>query len=773
MRRYRCLFPVLLGILYSPLIQAQQSGSGILSSSRAINWTHAGLPATLPDGETISNPWTPPTRSACTTAQAGTTVPIPSSASVSTINSALTSCASANPNGSYLLLGTGTFTLSSTTVTGVSNVTLRGSGPMSTILSLSGSGEVQLGVASTLSYCSLTSGSNYAQGSTTITCNSLSGTAPVAGDIGYVVQCDTGYSGGSWKTSAPYYGAWACTTGSYSDNGAIFVCSYNTICSQQATTGNTNAYETQEFYISAVSSGSGIYTITVTPGLLAGNWAYAQTPGFVILSPPNSVAGFGLEDMTIAGPSTGTTTSAQLITMSGCYACWEKGLRVIGSGGYYISTITNSLQDLVLNSYFWGDPASDSNYPPSIVPSNTTNVLYLNNMMFADSEPIEDYGGNMGAVEAYNFARDTFTGYPFNTSYNHHGFDAFNLFEGNQYGEYTEDDTWATHALDTYFRNLGLCSDVPYTTYGDSNSRAYQQDNYQRFMNVIGNAWGSSQCTNYQSASTAAYIYQIYTGDALSVASLMRWGNVSTVTESSDTPANSGIRFVSSEVPNSTEMPSGTYPNAVTWQNSTPANDNLPCSFYFSGYSSSPCSIKTSGGTGFNWWKVCRSWATFPTSCSTTQTQPFPIAGPDQNGGPYVNGHGYDVPAAIAWQNLPIDTTYQHSYTITGSSYSDGIETLSISGLPNVTHLMGPFQFSGAPTACSNGATFGANSEILMTGSSSTTVEYALALNPDATCTGKMLFPDVREFDERVYETDSTAGLAPATGLNGKVVTTP
>jgi len=34
--------------------------SGILSSSRAIDWSHAGLPAALPDGETTPNPWTPP-----------------------------------------------------------------------------------------------------------------------------------------------------------------------------------------------------------------------------------------------------------------------------------------------------------------------------------------------------------------------------------------------------------------------------------------------------------------------------------------------------------------------------------------------------------------------------------------------------------------------------------------------------------------------------------------------------------------------------------------
>ena len=71
------------------------------------------------------------------------------------------------------------------------------------------------------------------------------------------------------------------------------------------------------------------------------------------------------------------------------------------------------------------------------------------------------------------------------------------------------------------------------------------------------------------------------------------------------------------------------------------------------------------------------------------------------------------------------------------------------------------------------GATFGGNSEILMTGSTSTTVKYALTSNPGLSCAGNMLFPDVREFDERVYQADSTvqsARPAPPTGLTVTVV---
>src|SRR5580658_4998832 len=46
----------------------QTPWTGILATSRAIDWKNAGLPATFPDGETTANPWTPPTRPACASA---------------------------------------------------------------------------------------------------------------------------------------------------------------------------------------------------------------------------------------------------------------------------------------------------------------------------------------------------------------------------------------------------------------------------------------------------------------------------------------------------------------------------------------------------------------------------------------------------------------------------------------------------------------------------------------------------------------------------------
>ena len=85
------------------------------------------------------------------------------------------------------------------------------------------------GAGSGGSVCTLTSGSNYAQGSTVLTC---SGTAPSAGSLAVIQQCDTGMSGSG------------CTTGSEGDNGSIWICGQQTICSNQLANGN-HEFQTQ------------------------------------------------------------------------------------------------------------------------------------------------------------------------------------------------------------------------------------------------------------------------------------------------------------------------------------------------------------------------------------------------------------------------------------------------------------------------------------------------------------------------------------------------
>jgi hypothetical protein len=48
-----------------------------------------------------------------------------------------------------------------------------------------------------------------------------------------------------------------------------------------------------------------------------------------------------------------------------------------------------------------------------------------------------------------------------------------------------------------------------------------------------------------------------------------------------------------------------------------------------------------------------------------------------------------------------------------------------------------------------------------MTASTATTISYALASNPGSCGGGTVKFPDVRMFDEAVYQNDSAGGTGP------------
>lgn len=636
-----------------------------------------------------------------------------------------------------MLLGVGTFAIGASNLTlyAQSGVSLRGSGPQSTTVTLT-SGLISFGISWNPGSCTWASG--FAAGSTSLTMSGCTGPALVPGEMIYLTQCDSGFSGTG------------CATGSTSDNGAVYVCGDNNSCQIDTDTGlQQHQYET--VYASSVS-GSGTITVNFKPALKLTNWASGQTP-LVTWETSSSAGntanpyGNGLENMTVSVSGHSNNNS---VSVDHCYACWVKGVRFVGSGSAGAVVLSFSTNSLLANNYMYPAISLDSALLASIQVNNTSNSLVLNNIS-TSGFTMEGLGSNSNNVFSYNYGRDSFTIFAGNYMNDHHAWSGFDLFEGNQTGTLFDDNTWGTHDLQTWMRNYLPGGDLPYSL---TPVRSLQFDAYHRFENAVANSLGDATISqNYQSVPASVTTAPVYlidingNSDPLVLSTLMRWGNCDTVTAT--------CRFQSSEVPTTL---SG---NAIPFQNSVPASHNVPCSFFMSAFSSAPCSVHSSGGTGLSWWKVCTSWSSFPASCSGTQTQTFPIAGPDITGGPYVNGTAYDIPAAIAFKNLPIDTSLQNSYSITGSSWSGGIETLTISGLPDPTHLMGPFQVSSG--ACSTGS-----GEAYMTGSSSTTVSYALVSNPGSCSGASMKFPDVRQFDEAIYQSDpSGGGGAAGSALSG------
>lgn len=759
--------------LFCASAYAQQPWSKIIASSRAIDWSHAGLPATFPDGETTPNPWTPPTRTQC-----GPTLTPSGGDDVTQILNAF------NGVGSFssctppyvVLLGTGNFQIESFLRLGGANtrnnVTLRGGGPMNTTVTVASGQGMQVGAC-----CggggagALTSAaSNYTVGQTSFLLQNVSGT-PFVGAIAHFVQCDNGFVNSS--SGQPL----GTCTGSASDPLTVFHCS-DAICAGSGNSDSTRQEDRQTVRItSATNTGGNSWTVTVSPGLYLGDWTFSQgaTLAWDNQSSWQSI-GIGIEDMTLRPFDSGNAVTIG----NGGYADWMKGVREMAYNNNVIFEISDCSHCLAVNNYwFANDPSSIGNgLSLAAQQDSSSDSLFLNNIaehgLFMD-----DGGGHQGEVVAYTYSRDSSgggDGYQ-STLFEHTPGSNLMLRESNQFGRINDDDTHGTHNLETDFRNNLNCADVPYDL--GIVGGGFQYSSFARFANSVANAIGFGQpsypvakCATYQGAATDGYVWNLnYTNtpltdtSGLTTASLMRWGNVSIVTQSTDTPANSGIRFVSSEVPTNLSA----WPNSVPYQNSVPANNNLPCSFFLQGFSSTTCTFLANGGTGLSWWKVCASWTTFPTACAASTTPPFPANGPDvlaANGAPanYAN----DIPAAVAWKNLPIDTTLQSSFTVTSSSWSSGTETLTVA-MP-VPFPIGGFQLTGAPGACSptSGVSYTGrpDGEIIITGSSSTTVKYALASNPGVSCTGTVKWPDVRQFDEKVYMNDpALLAPAPPTGL--------
>ena len=630
------LFPLISILLLFPALSYGQAWSGILSPSRAIDWSKTGLPATFPDGETTTNPWTPPNRSVCTT--------IGPSVSTAQINSAISGCAA----GTVVVLNAGTYNLSGT-ITLKNNVTVRGAGASSTLLKGVAFQFGTFGGASS-GWSRLTSASsNFTRYTNQITVSG--GSAPSVG-LAWLAQCNTGLSAtdGSftnWNSSVK-------CGGSYNQSAALhslFICGPDSSCAENGGGDPNPEFQQQWVYITNVT-GSGPWVVTFTPGLYMQNWDYSRTA--TLAWGAGIGVGMGLEDLSTEGS----------LTMMGSYASWTKGVRVVQTNASTALTVQTSAHCLVANSYIQSVNSGNTIYVfqdgAMGYGRGVSDTLFLNNIILGGL--VEGGGSNEGNVYAFNYIRDNALNYALH-EFEHEPGSAFLLREGNETGNTQDDDTWGSHTLNTWFRNYYMAADPNGSSVSNLNSITI--GSWARFENIIGNALGGPGSTSYEANGYCGnYVYCINKGDgtypqndATTSASLMRWGNYAECTSDS-TGGNhcNTVSWDSGEVPTSISGTDGSFNNPV------PSNYNLPSSFFMNNI---PFTA-SSGGTGLSWWKTCTAWNTFPTSCGSYTTQPFPPIGPDvtnavTTGIPNISGHAWDIPAALAWNGLPVDTSYSAS----------------------------------------------------------------------------------------------------------------
>jgi len=223
----------------------------------------------------------------------------------------------------------------------------------------------------------------------------------------------------------------------------------------------------------------------------------------------------------------------------------------------------------------------------------------------------------------------------------------------------------------------------------------------------LGTVGQETQYTQLSGGISDGWIYTsglpLFTGssipvDTIAQSSLLRWGNYDVVTGAVRWCGNASDPGWTTTCAGTSEIPT----TGITFVNGNPVPSSLtlPGSFYLS---SQPSFWKTPFGT-----------------------PPWPAIGPDVTGGNApdgVGGYSYSIPAQLCYQNTPIDSTYQHNYTVSGASWSPGtpaIATLTTGS--NTLAANDTIRVSGINPS-------GYNGTWQVTAATSTTVSYALPNN--------------------------------------------
>jgi hypothetical protein len=606
---------LLLALLF-PVACLAQNWSGILSASRAMDWSGVGA--------TIVN----------RTTQCGSTIAA-YTGTAATINTAISGCSA----GQFVLLGSGTFTLSSGIQFGTNNVTLRGSGADVTILNISGSqsngchyflnqaitlctsgaGSSGLGVDSPDHTATWSAG--YSQGTTVITLSSTTGM--VAGALG------TGTT------------LWLDQLNDASDGypaaGDLFICASG--CSNQGggdQIGRAGRGQIEGHLVTAINGSN----VTISPGLQMPNWRSGQTPGAWWNNAATVLVGAGLENFTLDYTAGNGNDGIELVN---CTDCWVKGVKLVNTLSSYTGTLfgittIQGFANTTRDSYFYG-PANQSqgavNQEYSFEEMVVSYSLRENNIFHHVRDGIIPNAPTWGNVWSYNYVDDSFYSGP---GIIEHGQSGMNLAEGNDEANASADIIHGTHVMDTFFRNAH--NGTQHNPGSGEPTAGFAMYSLVRFHNFIGNVLGSTAWNTYETdqAHGSSSIYEFGwqgTGSGTTVPNdanvqrtVMRWGNYDSV--------NAANRFVNAEVPSGITN----FPNPI------PGSQNLPPSFYL------PTTLHANCGTGLAWWKNALN------ACV-----PFPPIGPDVSGGSVATsgGHAYKIPARVCFETMANDSAYPTS----------------------------------------------------------------------------------------------------------------
>jgi len=551
---------------------ARPAADGLITPGRYIDWTKSGIPSAnsgpLPDAS-----WT----------QCGSTVAA-YSGTAATINTALSGC-SANQ---YVLLGTGTFTLTTAinAPTG-GNVVLRGSGSNSTFLVFTASsgcaGQISAAFcmdAADHNYTTLPPATIYnvtaglAQGSTQLTLSSVTGI--VNGSLLFMDQCDTGMTG-------------TPCSGTVTDNGNYFVCgaqwSSPNGCSfdgPDAGGSRTNRNQLEAHTVTNVAGS----VVTITPPVSNPNFASGQSPQVYVVQPLTNV---GIENLSIDLTSASAPTGC--VDVFNATLSWISGVKCVNNKRAAFN-LFQAVNFIVQNSYWFNSTGSlPSNYG---LRASASSYLVLQNNIGSHIQGGQIFydGACVGCVEAYNYFPDSNTNGGSLTPITEHSGDQLNHHEGTIGPGVSCDNIHGSCDLSTRFRNFWpgweSVPSTPVTTFTNGTADFA----FARYIADIANVQGTpGYHTSYTSVSTATSVYNEGTGggatsvptDTLTKSTTLKWASYDNVTGTVRYCGNSLDTGWSATCGSTSESPTvaSIYPNFVPVVGDTAIGEPaLPASFY-------------------------------------------------------------------------------------------------------------------------------------------------------------------------------------------------